>query len=70
MREEIMVRNAKISKVILLPLVFVVFLIGWSLVYVGSNKVGRKIRDEVRVKERYEVEFGVLHPERQRAPLR
>ena len=33
--EEIMVRNAKISTAILLPLVFAVSIIGWSLVYVA-----------------------------------
>ena len=37
-----MMRNAKMLAMLLLPLGVVLFLIGWSLSYVGSNKVEKR----------------------------
>ena len=63
-----MERNTKLFKVILLPFVLAMFLIGWSLAYFGSNNVDRKANEAAKVKEHIELEFGVM-PEAQRIPL-
>lgn len=64
-----MVRNAKISKAILLPSMVLLFIIGWSLTYVGSKNVGKKIKCDVKVKEHFGVEFGVMQHDGQQVCL-
>ena len=53
-----------------LPLMLVLFLIGWSLIYFGSNKANRKIRNDSKIKNRFEVELGLLQPEEHQVHLR
>ncbi len=57
-----MAKKAKMA-VPALPLLLVMLLLGWCLIYFGSKKSREKIRHDVKVKKRFEVEMGVLQPE-------